>query len=298
MDALAYELKTLTLGSGEGSHLTRNQRHRGLQLVARELAALGYRLPSAASLKPKHIEALVTSWKASGLSTGTLKNRMSWVRWWAGKVRKTSVLPRDNTEIGIASRATWKGNKAHVSEMAKLAPLPTWMQLAVRLQMGLGLRLEESLKYRPDVADKGSHVALQASWCKGGRARAIPLSHERQRNLLDEVREACQGGASLIPEGMSYIQARKALERATWGAGIRNMHGHRHWYAQWRYKALTGTPSPAAGGKTFEAMSAAERAADYRARLTISRELGHNRVEITDAYIGRRFAEKGTRHAR
>jgi hypothetical protein len=128
------------------------------------------------------------------------------------------------------------------------------------------------------------------------RTPGVPLVHQRQRDLLDAAREAC-GTGSLIPAGMKYIQARKALEHATWGAGLRNMHGHRHWYAQWRYKALTGSPAPAAGGKTFEAMTTAERAADYTARLTISRELGHNRVEITDAYLGRRFAAKGKRHA-
>jgi hypothetical protein len=40
-------------------------------------------------------------------------------------------------------------------------------------------------------------------------------------------------------------------------------------------------------------MTKAERAADYRARLAVSRELGHNRIEITDAYLGGRFAKKG-----
>lgn len=297
MDALAYELKNLTLGSGEGSHLTRNQRHRGLQLIARELAGLGYRLPSARSLKPKHIQALVASWKGAGLSTGTLKNRMSWVRWWAAQARKTSVLPRDNTELGIERRTTWKGNRARTTTADRLATLPAWMQQAVRLQMGFGLRLEESLKFRPGSADKGGFVAMQASWCKGGRARAIPLTHARQRDLLDQVHDVA-GDGSLIPQGMTYIQARKALEAATWGLGIRNMHGHRHWYAQWRYQTLTGAPCPAAGGKTWENMSRTEQAADYRARLAVSRELGHNRVEITDAYLGRRFAGKGGTHAR
>jgi hypothetical protein len=95
-----------------------------------------------------------------------------------------------------------------------------------------------------------------------------------------------------VPDGQSYIRARKELERATWAAGVRNMHGHRHWYAQWRYKALTGREAPAAGGKTYEQLSREERAADYRARLTVSRELGHNRVDITDAYLGRRFAAR------
>lgn len=291
MDSLAYDLKNLTLGAGEGSHLTRNQRHRGLQLIARELRQLGYALPSARSLKPKHIDALLANWREAGLSTGTLKNRMGWVRWWAKSIRKTSILPQDNIELGIEKRSTWGGNRARVTTTALLASLPERMQLALRLQMAFGLRLEESLKFRPAVADKGNNLALQASWCKGGRARTVPLTHPRQRALLDEVRKVCGDGA-LIPTGQTYIGFRKDIERTTWGAGIRNMHGHRHWYAQWRYQALTGTPSPAAGGKTYERMSGDERAADYRARLTISRELGHNRVEITDAYLGGRFAAK------
>lgn len=292
MDTLAYDLKTLTLGTGEGSHTTRIQRHRGLQLVARELRGLGYRLDSARSLKPKHITALVESWRAAGLSAGTLKNRMAWVRWWGEKVRKSSVLPRDNTELGIEKRTTWKGQKAHTTAPEVWVALDKRAQLAVRLQMAFGLRLEESLKLRPAAADKGSALALQASWCKGGRARVIPITHPRQKRLLQEL-HAAVGNGSLVPEGQSYISARKGLERATWAAGIRNMHGHRHWYAQWRYKSLTGQDAPAAGGKTYEQLNKIERAADYRARLTISRELGHNRIEITDAYLGRRFA-RGT----
>lgn len=291
MDALAYDLKSLTLGTGEGSHTTRTQRHRGLQLVARELRGLGYRLDSARSLKPKHITALVESWRAAGLSAGTLKNRMAWVRWWGEKVRKSSVLPRDNAELGIEKKSTWKGQKAHTTAPEVWAALDKRAQLAVRLQMAFGLRLEESLKLRPATADKGSALALQASWCKGGRARVIPITHARQRRLLQELHAAVENG-SLVPEGQSYISARKGLERATWAAGIRNMHGHRHWYAQWRYKSLTGQDAPAAGGKTNEQLTKVERAADYRARLTISRELGHNRIEITDAYLGRRFAQR------
>ena len=133
---------------------------------------------------------------------------------------------------------------------------------------------------------------LQASWCKGGRARAIAITHPKQRELLDEVHSVC-GDGSLIPDGMSYIAFRKDFERATYKIGVRNVHGHRHWYAQWRFKTLTGRAAPAAGGATYESLNRAERGADYRARLQISRELGHNRVGITDTYLGRRFAAKG-----
>lgn len=289
MNSLAYDLKNLALQSGEGSHTTKMQRHRGLQLIARELDALGYKLPGAQSLKPKHVAALVGRWQGAGLSAGTLKNRMSWVRWWAGKAKRGSVVPRENASLEIGPKTAWKGNKAHVTAGERMAQLPDWMQAAIKLQMAFGLRLEESLKFRPDIADRGDHLALKASWCKGGRARSVPVTHPRQRALLEEVGKLTAGGA-LIPLGVSYIQARKALEGAAWGAGIRNMHGHRHWYAQWRYRALTGALAPAAGGKTHENMTKGERAADYRARMAISRELGHNRVEVTDTYLGRRFA--------
>lgn len=291
MDALAYDLHTLTRAAGEGSFNTRSQRHRGLQLIARELRGMGYRLPGAASLKPKHVNALLERWKADGLSAGTLKNRMSWIRWWTGKVRKSSILPRDNTELGIERRTAWKGQRAAATGRDRTAALPERAAMALRLQMAFGLRLEESLKFRPAVADRGDTLTLQASWCKGGRARMIPVQHPRQRALLDELR-AMVGDGCLVPEGQSYISARKELERTTWAAGIRNMHAHRHWYAQWRYRALTGERPPAAGGRTWETMSRDERARDYRARMVISRELGHNRVDVTDAYLGRRYAGK------
>ena len=140
MDGLAYDLKRLTLGSGEGSHLTRCQRQRGLQMIARELRGLGYQLPTAGSLKPKHVAALVAKWQAEGRSAGTLKNRMGWVRWWATSVRKSSVVPGDNTDLGIEKRTAFKGNRAHATLAAQITDLPERMQLAVRLQLACGSR--------------------------------------------------------------------------------------------------------------------------------------------------------------
>ncbi|OPH84354.1 phage integrase N-terminal domain-containing protein [Nitrobacter vulgaris] len=294
MDVLAYDLKGIALGDGDGSYLTRMQRHRGLQLMARDLRALGFKLPAASSLKPRHVEALLDHWRAARLSAGTMKNRMGWLRWWAAKVRKPNVVPRDNDSAGIAKRAAFAGNRAHVVQGEKLAALPLCHQLALRLQMAFGMRLEESLKFRVGQADKGDRLVMQPSWCKGGRARDIPITHPRQRALLDELRRVC-GDGSLIPQGERYIDFRKDVEHETWGVGIRNMHGHRHWYAQWRYQTLTGRPCPAAGGATHERLSRTEKAADFRARMQISNELGHGRLNVTDTYLGSRFAKAQTR---
>jgi len=65
------------------------------------------------------------------------------------------------------------------------------------------------------------------------------------------------------------------------------MHGLRHQYAQNRYEALTGWKAPAAGGQSSKALTPEQREQDEQARQIISRELGHEREQITAVYLGR-----------
>ena len=69
--------------------------------------------------------------------------------------------------------------------------------------------------------------------------------------------------------------------------GIDRVHGLRHHYAQACYAELTGWKAPAAGGPTARQLSAERKRIDSEARLTISRELGHEREQITAVYLGR-----------
>lgn len=286
MDALAFDLKELAKHNRHGSRQTQKDRHRMLQAMACDLAAAGYRLPSARSLKPKHVHSLVKTWQRQDLTAGVIKNRMAAVRWWARLVDKASVVERGNDAYGIEQRQSSNVNKAQRLDLGKVAALPCKrMQLSVRMAAAFGLRVEEALKFAPRLADKGNRIALKASWTKGGRYREIPITSERQRALLDEVK-AFAGGDSLIPPDLKYIEHRKAFEYQTLKAGMTNLHGLRHNYAQWRYRQLTGFLCPKMGGKPKAAVSGAEIAADREARLTISEELGHSRLEITKTYLG------------
>jgi hypothetical protein len=65
------------------------------------------------------------------------------------------------------------------------------------------------------------------------------------------------------------------------------MHGLRHAYAQNRYEELTGWRAPTAGGPDSKSLSPEQREIDREARLTISRELGHEREAVSAAYLGR-----------
>ena len=59
------------------------------------------------------------------------------------------------------------------------------------------------------------------------------------------------------------------------------MHGLRHAYAQDRYKEITGRDAPVRSNETVP-----RDQIDKVARLQISQELGHNRMEVTNCYLG------------
>jgi len=138
----------------------------------------------------------------------------------------------------------------------------------------------------PSYAIKADKIELKSSWTKGGRAREIPIRTDKQRELLKEVTRVA-GKGSLIEKEQKYHQAREALDKACQRAEIRNMHGFRHAYAQDRYKVLTGKDCPKAGGLTSRQLGLRSKTRDYNARMIISKELGHNREEITVQYLGR-----------
>ncbi|MDH4047164.1 MAG: integrase domain-containing protein [Gammaproteobacteria bacterium] len=288
MKNLNHELMKLCRQNKDGGYATQTARSRILDLSANQLHALGYRHMQATSLKPKHVEALVKQWREEGIKTGTLKNRLSALRWWAQKVNRQSIMARDNTAYGIGSRTyVAKESKAQVLDQAMLAKIEDeHVRMSVRLQAAFGLRREEAIKFQPTYAMQGDHIRLKANWTKGGRARIVPVTNEDQRRLLDAVRTLTRGGA-LIPPHLNYVQQLHRYEKQTANAGLSRLHGLRHAYAQRRYVVLTERVCPAAGGLPSKDQSPEQRAVDAAARATISAELGHAREAISAVYLGR-----------
>jgi hypothetical protein len=290
MDDLTMDLVRLCHRNRDGSHGTKANRQRGLTAMANELSDLGYKLPSAASLKPKHAEALVEKWLDEDKTDASIRNRLTWLRWWAEKINKPNVIQRDNRAYGVAERGDVTRNRAFVLDPAKVNAIECpYIQASIYLQAAFGLRREEALKFKPHLAIRADHIALQASWTKGGRARTIPITTLEQRQILQLVSALVKGQGSLIPDKLTYVEHLKRFEYLTLKAGLRNTHGLRHAYAQARYLALTGQACPLAGGKRWEAMTPKEREADRAARQRISNELGHGRLKITDTYLGNAF---------
>ena len=287
MDDLTYTLRQLCLRNRDGSHATQADRQRSLSLAARQLREAGFRQMRATSLKGKHVEALLQRWQAEGLSAGTLKNRMAHLRWWAEKVGKAGILPADNAKLGIPERR-YVTNESKAKELGDRLDRVTdlHVRMSLRLQAAFGLRREESIKFQPRYADRGDHIAIKGSWAKGGRDRTVPITTPEQRAVLNEVHRLA-GLGSLVPSHKTYIQQRHVYDGQCKAAGLSNMHGLRHRYAQMRYEVLTGWKAPAAGGQQQEMLSANQQLQDLQARQRISRELGHERTSITAIYLGR-----------
>ena len=68
MRDLNYQLKQLCARNRDGSYSTQANRQRILDLVARQLNAMGFRRMSTHSLKPKHVDALVKHWMSEGMT--------------------------------------------------------------------------------------------------------------------------------------------------------------------------------------------------------------------------------------
>jgi site-specific recombinase XerC len=288
MRNLNYELKQLCHRNRDGSYATQADRARMLDLIANQLHELGYKDMRATSLKPKHVEALAERWKAESLSPGTMKNRMSVVRWWSEKIGKQNVVARNNDQYGIPDRQhitnVSKGRELTAGDLEKVSD--PYTALSLKLQAEFGLRRAESIKIRPAWADRGDRLVLKPSWAKGGRERTIPIRTDRQRAVLDEAK-AFAGKGSLIPADMRYVDQLQRFKHQCSMAGIHHVHGHRHAYAQARYKELTGWNAPAAGGPRSRELTPAQKEIDHAARLTISEELGHSRTQVVGIYVGK-----------
>ncbi|MBI2802687.1 MAG: integrase domain-containing protein [Gammaproteobacteria bacterium] len=288
MNDLKFQLKELCDHNRDGSYATQAQRRWILDLIANQLQELGFRQMDSHSLKPKHVDALLKRWRDEKLAVATLKNRMAALRWWARKVNRQNVIERTNDRYGIPHRQFVSDeNKAKTIATDVLSNLrDLYVRMSLELQQAFGLRREEAIKFMPSYADRGDTLVLKDTWTKGGKARELPIRTPQQRDVLNRAHQLA-GRGSLIPANRNYIEQLRVYEGNTSRAGLSKLHGLRHAYAQQRYLELTGWQSPAAGGPQSKTLTREQKSLDHEARLTISRELGHERESVTAIYLNR-----------
>ena len=91
MRQLEFDLMRQLEGDRQGSHGTRRMRRRRCTGSATAVCA------------PEGWRAGM--WQRQGLGTGTMRNRMAHLRWWAERVGKAGVVRGDNASYGIGTGA-------------------------------------------------------------------------------------------------------------------------------------------------------------------------------------------------
>lgn len=291
MNRLEYHFMQICRRNCDGSFATQSNRREMLSLFSRELREIRYKVNNLRphDLKGRHVNALVKKWQSENKSIGTIKNRMSVLRWLFEKIGKPEVV-KENSVYCIDNRQyVTNQNKSVSLKDIDLSKVDPFIAQSLRLQDCFGLRREESIKFQPIYAldgqtiENSKYIRLKSSWTKGGRARTIPIFSEKQRQALRNTFALVQSG-SLIPPHKTYKAHLASFEAVTHSLGIGRTHGLRHGYAQSRYYFLMNIPCPAVGG--HRELSAQEKEKDRIVRLQISEEFGHSRINITSIYLG------------
>lgn len=160
----------------------------------------------------------------------------------------------------------------------------------VELCRELGLRSKEASLLNACTtlaAAKESGVVTISAGTKGGRDRALPIITPNQFTALEHAANVQSGERSMIPAELYWKQwrerglrhIRETVQTYLSGDGL---HDLRSSYACERYQVLTGFAAPVCGGER------PDRDADCAARLQIAQELGHGRIDVTNAYLGGR----------
>ena len=295
MSQFSHDVFVVIHRNKSGSHSTRAARRELLSAFGNALGKQfhGLRL---ANIQKKHLDWYIEKIKAEPskrtgrlLSTGRQKNILAAVRWLIEQVGKRNMLPSGNGDLGIGRRTyiadQSKAINASDELINEVEKFSVYVAASLRLSREFGLRVEESIKVRVAEGYLGNELRLQGSWCKGGVPRSVPIRTASQREAL-EMAFRVSDNQSLCPVGRSYIEHARIFRNLVNRFGVHQVHGLRHAYAQKRYLELTGWESPVNGGLVVAEMSHEQYQRDRAARLSISSELGHGRISVTNVYLG------------
>lgn len=238
------------------------------------------------------------------LAVSTAQNYIS-------SINTTFMALRGDRSVNI-SPSKYVGNRSNIRKVAPSALDEKRIQSAVmslreaglnrpaavlELARAFGVRREEAIK--ADLNRWSREIALDRpegpqvnviDGTKGGRNadRWISVGEAQLKALHNALLARPAGSDNLIAPDESFAQfaiarsgeinqARKQLKQH----GLPDYHDSRAAYACQRYFEITHSPAPVVAGKRL-----ASKENDRKARTIISAELGHNRLDVLNSYIG------------
>ena len=284
------------------SKKTRHERRNNLRLIFAELHSLGYRLQDPTALKPKHLHAIGMYWMQRGLAPKTVHGLFSNLREFCRWIGKAGMVQDVGTYCGgrahlvrhvaAVEDRSWEGNGLSVEEvLAKARELDLRLAVMLRLQRHFGLRVKESIEFRPWRATAYGDTHLYVTdGTKGGRHRMIPVRDDIQREVLRAAKEIVGSrlSAQLRWPEMTWKQAQSHYYYLMQGLGITrerlgvSSHGLRHGFLQDEYQYYAGVAAPVKHMGVLPRSQMEHK----QALLAVSLEAGHFRQAATGMYCG------------
>lgn len=253
------------------------------------------------------------SLRATPYSAAYIQQQLSILRVFAGWIGKPGLV-RDaehyTTERDIVRRSYsakfdkgWTGNGVDIgASINAVAQIDVHVAVQLRMLMAFGLRRKEAVMFRPHLSEVPD-FALPASCAaihryvsflrikrgtKGGRLRFAAIRTQAQRDALDAAKRIAQHPHSHLGRpGLSLKQSLDLFSNVVRAAGLTKSllgvtpHGLRHEFAGDLFFDIASVQPPVRGGDACtdpETLRAAY--------LEVARQLGHNRPQISSAYLG------------
>lgn len=314
---MAAFLRDFVIKSGTGrlrpvSQPTSDKYTETLMMVIDELREERANVNNLSEIGRKHALRLIGRWIRQGQSASTIQNKTSILRRFLTFVGKENLIPRGHllndwlTSNGLEmptrtivarSSKSWDENDVDVFEVLKLvAEACLFTAIQLEMQVAFGLRMKESIQLIPRVADHGTYLSVV--WgTKGGLPRNVNFDEDAttatwQRDVLERAKLMADQNrkGTLSIQGKSLAQSKdhfyyfvRKFGISRKGLGV-TAHGLRHQFSARRYQELTGFGAPVTAHAPAHTAIVAE--ADLMARTKLSRELGHFRPDVTQAYTG------------
>ncbi|MFT6164479.1 MAG: hypothetical protein ACJA1T_000482 [Zhongshania aliphaticivorans] len=244
----------------------------------------------------QYVRTLVNS---EDIKVAYAQNLLSTVNVVLQTMRKDNVLSikpaqwvghRTNVRTTIPSSLEQSTLKQPIDQLTKTGE--TNVAVIAQLTCAFGLRFKEASLLNAKQALKQANQLGRINitqGTKGGRGKGtdrwVPITTTAQITLLTQAAQIQDKAKSLVPTNKSYNQWRdhayyqwRTVNKATI---INGFHDMRAAYACERYHAITGFPAPVLNG-----IRQANKTLDTQARVILSQELGHNRIDVIAAYIG------------
>ena len=289
--ALLAQLDKLERHNRQGSYKTRQRYYEAMQRFCRFLADV-YHLQKLANISGKHLVAYVRHLQENGKAASTIKTELAAIRFWHDKLGEAKYKLPTNADLADQApleRRKLQGIDRHWTP-EQFAAFVTACREADRtdyadiatLTFYVGLRIHEVCRLDTAAVEAWERSGLLTVKGKGGRVRSVPVTAAAAKQALRDRKAAVRRGHKLfVPDDVAtdaYIHAFQAFlreHRPDQGTNPRPLthHGMRHSYAARQYREALD------GGAT-----------EYRAKLEVSKLLGHGRADVTNVYLASRKA--------